>query len=263
MKSLFLTNQEMSAVYEQREHDGLSNELYTLNLNSASSRFIFCGSRHTNIPEDKQFGEIEALWAEFTSLPGNKVAFCEGRVRPIDGKSREQAIITGGDPGLICYLAKRDGIELISPEPDMNLEVRKLVAAFGPEKTALYYFDRQMYQWARADFRHRGNVQEYILGFIKQFPTAELQGLKLTPNVLYNIFQKETGKAFSFIEIQTIHNLLAPNSNEVASMSSLHRNESIFDTVKSYKGNGYNIFIVYGSGHAIVLEPALRELYAK
>lgn len=261
MKYSFLTHQQMSDVYDERQEQGTDKELYTLDLTSDSQQLIFCGSRHVNNPEDKQYKEIESLWSDFLTLPGKKIAMCEGNIREVSDKSRDEAIFTNGDAGSICWLANQSDIEVVSPEPDRNLEVRSLVKEFGPEKTILYYFDRQMHQWARADFRHHGNIREYILGFLDRFPTEELEGLEVSPNTLYDIFEKETGKPFSFLEIRTIYDFMAPASNEVASASSLYRNESIYEAIKHYKDEDYHVFVVYGSGHAIVLEPALRELY--
>jgi hypothetical protein len=262
MKYNFLTHEEMSTVYSQRAQQGKSAELYTLDFEDNLQRLVFCGSRHTNDPDDKQFGEIEELWNTFLTLPGNKIAFCEGNIRPIEAKSREEAIRVHGVAVFLFWLARLVKVELVSPEPDKNLEVRALVKEFGPEKTILYYFDRQMYQWARIGFRHHGNVREYILSFLDRFPTEELKGLEVSPNILYDIFRRETGKTFSFLEIQTMYELMAPGRNEIASASSLFRNESIFHAITRYKNDNYSIFVVYGSGHAIVLEPALKALYA-
>ena len=51
-----------------------------------------------------------------------------------------------------------------------------------------------------------------------------------------------------------------PINSEVSAASSGYRNTYIVKEILMLWNNGRNIFIVYGSGHAITLEPALKIL---
>lgn len=252
----------MTQIYDERDKQGLSDEPYLLAYTSTAQSLTFFGSRHVNDPEDKQFTEIESLWDQFLDSPGKKMALCEGGLRSIEGKTKDEAIRLDGDPGFICWLANQAGIEVISPEPDRALEVRELVGAFGSRKTALYYFVRRIYQWARTDFRRQPNINHYIESFIETFPKDELESFEMTLENLFELFKEETGKELSLIERATLSNLKNPGKSEVATKSSEYRNETIFEMIRRYKTDGYSVFAVYGSGHAIVLEPALKALYS-
>ncbi len=51
-----------------------------------------------------------------------------------------------------------------------------------------------------------------------------------------------------------------PSLNPVSSESSLIRDEHIVLEIKKNWDQGKSLFVIYGSGHAIVQEPALRKL---
>ena len=48
--------------------------------------------------------------------------------------------------------------------------------------------------------------------------------------------------------------------NELSRSQSEYRNEYILDQIEKYWNEGYNIFIIYGAGHAVMQEPVISSL---
>jgi tRNA-binding EMAP/Myf-like protein len=247
--------------YQELKAAGDYEKLYLLDLSTESGqRLIFCGSRHTNNPKDIQYQEMGGLFKGFLkSENSKKIVMSEGQVRPVEKMTLDEAILYHGDPGFTCWNALNQNIKLISPEPDTEKEISILTEEFGSEKTALYYFARQMHQWARSDFKVRPNWQEYAESFLKSY-SIFFPDITMTVQNLSDFFRQETGKVFSWTEIDILYKISCPVPESVASRCSGFRDEFIFRTIEKYWNEGYDIFIVYGSGHAIVQEPALRGL---
>jgi hypothetical protein len=251
----------MSERYEELKAAGNYGKLYLLDLSTESDqRLLFCGSRHTSDPKDLQYQEMEELFKEFLiSKNPKKIVMSEGQVRAVEEMTLDEAILNHGDPGFTCWMALNHKIELISPEPDTGKEIAILVEKFGAAKTALYYFARQMHQWARSDFKVRPDWQEYAECLLKSY-SSFFPNFTMTIESLSDIFKQETGKVFSWAEIDTLYKISCPIPESVASRCSQFRDEFIFEAIEKHWNKGYDIFIVYGSGHAIVQEPALVKL---
>jgi hypothetical protein len=89
-----------------------------LDIKLAAGRLLYFGAEHTNDPAHRQFAEIEKLWNEVCPA----VIFSEGGIWPLEN-FREQAILRHGEPGLVWFLAARDGIVISSLEPERKAEV--------------------------------------------------------------------------------------------------------------------------------------------
>lgn len=75
--------------------------------------------------------------------------------------------------------------------------------------------------------------------------------------------EETSGEVFDVEKKKLLYSLSDPYSNPVSASSSVFRDVSIFAAIQKYWAQGKDIFIVYGSGHAIVLEKALQNLNSK
>lgn len=261
MEYNFRTREQMVEIYELRSKQGLSHDdPYIIELGNAPHKLIFCGTRHLNQPTAKQYQVIQELWNGFLELEGRKIAICEGGKRTVDGISMEDAIRTDGDPGYMCWLAAQAGIECISPEPDRKAEIDALIPEFGVDKTLLYYFARVVDQWIRSDHKTYPDLDKFITTFVHRYENYLPEEYKLNEKKLYEIFEQETGKTFSKSEGKVLNELSDPTKNPVSSRCTELRDEMIFSSIKRHLEKE-NVFVVFGSGHAITMEPALRELF--
>jgi len=124
-----------------------------------------------------------------------------------------------------------------------------------------YYFGRQMYQWLKRDHLNYPDWRKYAYRHIKSYAQLiPFQDSNLTINNVIKMFKETTGSDFNNEDTVLLYQLSDPTINPVSADSGLFRDISLYKSIKSAWHQNKDIFALYGSGHAIVLEKALKEL---
>ena len=264
MKQRFRTHQEIEDIYGRRHESGQSDLPYLLKYlrTDTGQLLIYNGTRHSFNPNEAEYKMVLKNWDEFLQNKNTKkVVMCEGQVRTrVKDKTPDEAVQSDGDSGLACWLAYSAGYELISPEPDRHKEVAILVEKFGSKKTFTYYFGRQLHQWAHGDYMNSPDWKNYASQWIERNRNLPFNIKDLDLELALSIFKEETGTVFSWSSSRLLYKISNPFDNPVSAESSEMRNENIYHEIENYWNAGYSIFVVFGSGHAIVQEPALDTL---
>jgi len=177
-------------------------------------------------------------------------------------KYKENAIRKYSEPGLLTWLANRDNVPIISPEPDETKEIQYLQEkGYSVAEIMTYYFGRQMYQWLKRDHLNYPDWEKYADRRIKSYAQLiPFQDSNLTIDNVIKMFKKTTGSDFNKEDKTLLYQLSDPTSNPVSAASGVFRDISLYKFIKSAWHQNKDIFALYGSGHAIVLEKALKEL---
>jgi len=259
---VFRTHQEMDEVYQSLAERDLEGKPYTLEYERGAQKLIFFGSIHTADPEHEQTLALEDKWHEFINSENpKKHVFSEGDVRPVDGKTKEQAIQSHAESGHICWLAQEAGLPISSPEPERGEEISHLnESGLSYEEIITYYFARQMLQWINYDHQNEPDWRKYA-GKVELYQTVhDWGGLEINTDSILSIYKNQTGEKFSIEDKDALYNLSDPSRNPVSAESGKFRDQKLYESIVAKWGEGCDVFVVYGSGHAIVLEPALRSL---
>ena len=259
---VFRTHKEMDKVYKTLTKRDLAGKPYILEYERGAQELIFFGSIHSGDPEHGQTVILDGKWHDFINSDNpKKHVFSEGNVRPVDGKTKEQAIRSHAESGQICWLAQEAGLPITSPEPERGEEISHLYErglSYGQIIT--YYFARQMLQWINYDHQNEPDWRKYA-GKVKLYQTVHgWGGLEINIDSILSVYKDQTGESFSIENKDALYNLSDPFQNLASAESSKFRDQKLYESIAAKWGGGYNIFVVYGSGHAIVLEPALRSL---
>lgn len=260
--NIFRTHQEMDAVYQKLGVQGGAEQPYILDYKRDGQRLLFFGSLHSANPEHPQVGALDKSWQGFVESPNpKKHVFTEGSLRQVSGKTKEQAIFSDAESGQICWLAQGADIPITSPEPDRKEEIDYLhEKGFSYEQIITYYFSRQMLQWINYDHENQPDWRVYADRVQLYKAVHDWGGLDLSLESMLAIYKEQLGKEFSIDDKQTLYNLSDPTQNPVSSASGLLRDKKLYSAIEDKWQSGYDVFVVYGSGHAIVLEPALEKL---
>lgn len=254
----------MHDVYQECIKKGQDGQPYILSYKTKKQQLTFFGAKHSADPDDMQWPHLQQLWGQFLASSNNKKwAFCEGSVRTwVKQMTKRQAIIDQADPGLICWLAAKNDIAISSPEPDEKAEVDYIVSqGFSYEQIIVYYFARQMLQWLRHDYAVSTDWHAYISKTLKRYKSMHGWGeLDLNIDKVIGIYEHQTKLKFSITQRKDFYTLSDPYTNPVSSASSCYRDLSLYQAIDEKWQTGHDVFIVFGSGHAIVLEPALSNL---
>ncbi len=258
--SFFRTHQEMERIGEERYRNG-EDDPYVVEGEKDGRLLVFAGVRHSNDPSHGQWPIIEAKWQEFVAHKNDKKhLFIEGGVGKIPSDV-DRAIIERGDPGFIQHHAQEDDISFSAVEPDRQEEVEYLLNKFSREEMMAYYFARQVESWARGYKDSELDWRKYTQGSMDRYETFDaLSDMDLSVDNLVNIYETVFGHSFDPENRSVLNGESSPAKNPVASACSSLRDAKLMEGILEKFQAGYDVFINYGSGHAIILEPALREL---
>lgn len=251
-----LTPQEYQAKQKEAPY------IYRLEDDSQERQLTYIGFHHSFDPQNPDFKVIEDEWGKFKNRTEGKkrIAFIEGGIRD-DRDSRDGAIISNGEAGLVTWLGKQDVIEVYSPEPPEDEEKDMLNKKYGKNLVDLYDFCRSADQYNRflPEKKKVISFREYALR----------NSSEDNYDSIVNDYKSITGRDFSLENTDYIHELTNPYPspeskstviNQIARDSSDFRDQWILSGIDRHWGEGDSIFIVYGSKHALAQEVAVREI---
>lgn len=233
--------------------------------NKQGQCLVYFGSKHSYDPSDKQIPKLKEQWSKFLkhTKGKNSIVLVEGGKRQVLGNEKE-AITKGGEAGFISFLADKEGIETDSPDPSWGSTFDNLAKKFSKEKVLYFRAAQIATQWNRLPNREdfKGYLESFLKRYQKEFCLTDTD---CSFENIKNIHQKLFGTNFDENNNNFFKKISAPIYNdsiinEISRADSNMRNIHIIEQVKKYWDLGFNIFIVFGSGHAIIQEPALKAL---
>ncbi len=223
---------------------------------------LFFGSRHSFEPSHPQFERLVGLWEEFRPT----LAFWEGGGPLEVGDDRDEVIRRAGEPGLVRYLAARDGVRAESPEPADGDVTALLLERFSAEQVKLFYVLRQVSQYVGYEGRELPvTLEEQVLSDLGAF--AGHPGLAGPPTNLEEVgalAREHLPDLADWREVPLSY--FAPGledgrqfTNDVALAASAFRDEHLMARIVEAVSAGERLFAVFGASHAVMQERALRH----
>lgn len=261
----FRTRNEVSEIYGRLSAEGISERPYIVEAGNDQQLLTFFGANHTNEPDDPQWEELENHWQRFLQHDNpHRVVIHERSVsddEAIEDMDTKQAIKTFSESGWIVKAAQAAGVQAEWGEPDRIEEIAYLKERFTVPQIITYYFGRQMHQWWREDRANEPDWQTYATEALGHYNALHFWGgEELTLDKALAWYQENIGKAFDPEDGQALYDVSDPAKSEVSAASGLYRDEWLYDKIAGHWQQGKDVFVVYGNGHAIVQEPALRQL---
>lgn len=252
--------------YAEIEKNGFVTP-YIVEIHRSNKTLLFYGSEHTNNPAHAQFKDIKKRWKKFTVNTEKPIALVEGHFDEVSEKETEdeiKSIVAGGEAQFVVHLARADGVEVSSPEPEKVWEANELSKEFGREAVVFFYFVRQIAWWN--GFTEKLDIQseaKSMLALMKGL--YKWEDVDFTLDRMTAVHEELFGKPVEWDNAQWIYDITTPATqeyvtNKLARRSGELRDSYILEQILKYWDNGRNMFLVFGSSHAIRLEPALRKL---
>ncbi len=235
---------------------------FILRIDASKAHLLYFGAKHTHDPKDVQVLQIENLWKEFHP----DIAFFEGadpeNKNPVVIKSVEE-ISQYGEPSLVTFLARRDGVQVHTLEPAKTDEITLLFSRkYTPEQVKLFYVLRQIPQFRNG--KHNETMETYTQNVIG--------GLSLRPELKgapRNLLEFEESCARLFPQMSDWREtpqewfdpaLLKPLTylNTVSRELSEFRDRHMVKLITEELKQGKRVFAVVGASHVVMQERALR-----
>lgn len=258
----FRTYNEVNEIYNKLSHLPGKGHPYCITLHKPNRYFGFIGTSHQYDPKHHQWKRFFEEWDIFLQTKNHKkVVFHEGKLKIPVAKNKTEAIEKGGDSGTTAWLADKAGITYVSPEPSRSQEISALKKlGFKEDELITYYVGRQVAHWHRYDKKIYPDIDDYIFLTLKNSGHYNWDIRYKVANVRKMIEAHLDGLKVENASISQFNQFTIPHLSPVSKECNNIRDRKLFGEIVSHWRKGEDIFCVYGSGHAIVLEPALKEL---
>lgn len=241
---------------------------YLLKLQNEKTFLYFFGERHSFNPDDAQWIKLKEFWDEFLLNTNGKK-----RIVLIEGgmgghfSDEKQAILKEGGMGLTTLHARKENIEIHSPEPDYKYERAELEKEFSREEIQFFYFAREVDQWCRYT-DPKPDFETYIGRYLLQDQRASQWddfdfSLESMKRIHTSLFQTE----FDQYDRNFWYSIVIPFgqkavTNKVSVRSGDIRDEYMVKEMERYIKEGYSMFGQFGASHVVRQEPALKGILA-
>jgi hypothetical protein len=240
---------------------------YTYTHQKDNQFLYYFGANHSHDPANKQYDELRYFWHDFLNRTNkiNSIVLVEGGERPICS-SEDEAISKGAEAHFITFLAAKESVPTFSPEPPEKFRFNELLKKFSKEEIIYYEFVRMVYQWNR----HHGvkpDFDQYLGNTLKHAKNdSGWDDFDFSIKHMVEIEQKLFGRDFNKNDQEFYYDVINPTTtlsriNELSRFEdSGFRDGYILKQIEQYWNEGKNIFVVYGCSHAVMHEPAIKEL---
>lgn len=245
---------------------GNKEQSYHIEIQKGDQFLYYFGSNHSRDPQNFQYPELKKYWQDFLEKTHSKnsIFLGEGGIRKIS-EDENMAIRKDAEGGLVTLFAHQAEIPIESPEPTSHDERQELVKQFSKEEVQYYYFARTVHQWLDIP-EPRPNFKEYMGRFLaRDEKDSQWVGFDFSFENMERIHKTIFGTDFSYQDKDFFYSIINPTKeksiiNAVAGSCSMFRNVHIVAMIEELWKDGKNIFAVFGGGHLILQERALRKL---
>ncbi|MDQ5911907.1 MAG: hypothetical protein QG568_120 [Patescibacteria group bacterium] len=238
---------------------------YIYRIGAKGNILIYFGAKHSLDAKHEQNEQIKEQWESFLveTISGRRKVVAEVYSEGLF-LDENHAVTARGESGLISYLAKRENIEVVIPGLGKQ-EQMKICDEYFSRDMILYHHALQIaLQWNRLEDKPPFDQ------FIEKFLMRDKEGTDwddtdFTLEHIKNIHESLFGQPFDQKDKDFFSRMTDPSqfhsiTNEISRKQNDLREVQIIDTIVKIWDEGNSVFVVMGSGHAIIEEPALRIL---
>ncbi len=257
--STLLLPREKYAEIEKRYGRGPT----TFEIKNDKQVMFYFGANHSRNPADPQYAVLRKYWKGFLKITKEKdrIVLIESHLRPLI-EDEKKAIISGSEGNFITLLAHRAGIPAACPDISEE-ELMERLSDFNKDEVLLCRF----LSWLNNFQKHtdpKPNFEKSAQMWCKNQKQKRIwKDVDISLPRLKELYKNILGKDFNENENQ--NDLVNPNKtgtpiNKVARIQSDLRDFNIVSEIGRHWKEEKNIFVVFGRGHLIIQEPALRKL---
>lgn len=227
---------------------------YILQRNTQRGALLYFGAAHTFDPAHDQIRRIEQEWHRFRP----DIAFTEGGSPPI-ATSRDAAVRSAGEPGLVRFLAARDNVPTTTLDPSRAQEVAVLSRTFTREQVKLFFVLRGVSQYReRAGLDGLESETDRILRLFENTPG--LSGGPRTIEELQTVYRRHFPDADGYQDVPRAWFdpvVTATFLNNISRADSDFRDDYMVRLLAQHVSQGLRVFAVVGGSHVVMQERAL------
>jgi len=225
-------------------------------------QLYYFGSYHSKDPQHSQNAKIEKIFKKFRPT----IVFYEGTARSV-AATREEAIRSGAEAGLVRFLAAQAKIPFITMDPARKDEVAFLLKRFRPIEVKLFEVLQIVSEWREHDHFDENEIKTRISSLLENmYKVPGMETVVRTPEELDTAYHEHWSEPPNWWQAPA--KWFAPNAdrvatgrmftNEIAVMQSEFRDVNMYRVLAEAVRRGERVFAVVGRNHIPMQEPALR-----
>jgi hypothetical protein len=214
----------------------------------AGDVFVY-GSVHSQDPDDPQMADIETAWREFRPT----VALLEGRLGFLVPGFMDP-VEEYGEMGRVNALAKRDDVTTYTWEMPWERAATELAGRHRPERVALYFVLRPYFGNVR--FGRPPSPEAFVEEFLHRASIPALRGTITSVADIDRIWRRDFPGERDWRDVSD-EGPLVGYLVDIAAESEDLRNRHLVRVVHTLVDRGERVFVVCGSSHAVLIQPAV------
>lgn len=230
---------------------------YIFHLENQTGEVYVLGIDHTKDAKNPQMDSITRIWNEFQP----DVLLVEGRLGFLFELFQDPVEVYG-ESGKALSLAKKDGVEFFTWEPNKQDEVDMMLQYYSPEKVAFFYSLRPYLSNFR--FGKPGNPEEVMQKYIDSRTDQDgIRGSIKSVSQMDSIWSKDYPNEKDWRDSSDQYGWPSGYLSEMAGYSNQVRDLHMCSAILELTEQGKKVFVTMGSSHAFRIEETLKHEFAK
>jgi hypothetical protein len=244
---------------------------YQFILSKPDQVLYYFGGNHVHDCKDKQYEKLNLFFSDFLKKTDKKncvvlVEALQNQEKRQKIKTKKKACLDHAESSYVTFLAERAGISVLCPEPEEKIVVEQLCKIFDEELVAYKNLAEVAVQYNDVKLVAADTVfQNYMAPFVKR--DQNLFSIDVSLDAMAKIHEKLFKTQFDPNDRLFFWNALYEDEKsiifQVAEQASILRDLGIVACIDRLLKQGKNIFIAYGGTHAVIQEPAIRQLFKR
>ncbi len=235
---------------------------YVIDVQNGNKRILFIGCEHQADTNHAQFKAIEKYFEDVKP----QIAFNEGGADTLHYKTRNEGILKNGETGLLKYCADKAGIKLLDGDMSDSLQFAYTSRYHTQEEWYLYYMIERIIVPFYYGKNKNTPLDTVFSKTTKGYFTRKgfkMSAEQLTFEHFKKVYKKYMGKAFDInnFDMEAFDYV---NDNctfcAIGRTSKMVRDSVLLSKIDNALNQYDRVIITFGHGHALAVEPALRQL---
>ncbi|HWV74420.1 MAG TPA: hypothetical protein VN040_22025 [Pseudosphingobacterium sp.] len=239
---------------------------YTLKFNNQNKELLVVGFSHTYDINNPQLNILKELFQEFNP----DVALNEGGQITKKFKDEKEAVTANGEPGMLKYLSDLSNKELINGDTPDSVEYKIMLSKYSKDDLLLYYIMERLigpYLYGAHRDKSIEDLYEMVIQkwFINEgFPVDEdlrtFDGYKKLYHAKIGYDLELTInpdiELFDYVNPDCKYCLIGRTSK-------ILRDSVLLEKINTELKTHNKVMVVFGHGHILAIEPALKKMMGK
>ncbi|MEV6596671.1 hypothetical protein AB0M36_07355 [Actinoplanes sp. NPDC051346] len=210
---------------------------------------VVFGAEHTKEPDDPQLDEIDRRWRELRPtvvlLEGRLGFLAPGFMDPVEHY---------GETGHVYALARRDDVTRYTWEFPVGDLTRELAATHAKDRVALFLVLRPYFSQMRTG--RPESPEEFLAEYLPRAADPAVRGAVSSVADIDRIWQRDFPDKPNWRDLNDWEDLPG-YLHQIGNHSNDLRNRYLVRLVDKLRADGERVFVICGSSHAVLIEPAL------